>query len=275
MRSPRARSPSTQPAGSSSLTVTTDSTCGWNTSSGASSISVTAGKTGSGTVTVTASANTRGRPDRHRHRGWRARDRDTERGGAVLVHAFDDGPDLRRRVRVGERQRNHHQRMYLDHGLRSVLGSPWAPARAVRLPSRCQSVQTPVPSAPVGRQSQARLSPLLRPHRLARARAASNRGFGASSLALTVAAGPRPAATFFARGSCASGIANDDAISASAPCNSDTSPCGEPGKLDGFHNAVARDGWHRHCSISAGQHLKRDVGRSMAVSGTGVTQPPR
>ena len=45
-------------AGSSSLTVTTDSTCGWNTSSGASWISVTAGKTGSGTVTVTASANT-------------------------------------------------------------------------------------------------------------------------------------------------------------------------------------------------------------------------
>ncbi len=58
MRSPRARSPSTQPAGSSSLTVTTDSTCGWNTSSGASWISVTAGKTGSGTVTVTVSANT-------------------------------------------------------------------------------------------------------------------------------------------------------------------------------------------------------------------------
>jgi len=45
-------------AGSSSLTVSTDSTCGWNTSSGASWISVTAGKTGSGTATVTASANT-------------------------------------------------------------------------------------------------------------------------------------------------------------------------------------------------------------------------
>jgi hypothetical protein len=45
-------------SGSSSLSVTTDSTCGWTTSSGASWISVTAGMTGSGTVTVSVSPNT-------------------------------------------------------------------------------------------------------------------------------------------------------------------------------------------------------------------------
>ncbi len=46
------------PAGSASLTVSTDATCGWSTSSGASWISVTAGKTGSGTATISVSANT-------------------------------------------------------------------------------------------------------------------------------------------------------------------------------------------------------------------------
>jgi hypothetical protein len=46
------------PAGSASVTVSTDATCGWSTSSGASWISVTAGQTGSGTATISVSANT-------------------------------------------------------------------------------------------------------------------------------------------------------------------------------------------------------------------------
>ena len=46
------------PAASASLTVSTDATCGWSTSSGAAWITVTAGKTGTGTATISVSPNT-------------------------------------------------------------------------------------------------------------------------------------------------------------------------------------------------------------------------